>query len=142
MESAARRPVPWLAAAHSSSSIGARSRRSSSRPPRAKKADRPLLFLIKGQAARLDRIAAAGDRCIGGRQLDQAHARGAERQAWPVGQRRVDAKVARGADDVLPPDLLGEPHRRGIARPGEGLAQGDRAAIDAVIVARRPAVDA
>jgi len=56
-------------------------------------------------------------------------------------QRAGDAEVARRADHLVAPDPLGQPHRRDIARPGEGLAQRDSPAIAPVAVRRLPAVD-
>jgi len=93
------------------------------------------------KAARGDRIAPAGHRRIGRGQLEQADPGGAERETRLVGQRSGDAEVARGADDIRHPDVARQPDRRGVARPGEGFAQGDPAAMATVAVDRSPAVN-
>ena len=52
-----------------------------------------------------------------------------------VTPRSRAARITLGAAD-----RFRQPHRRRVARPSEGLAQGDRAAIHAVVVDRSPAI--
>ncbi len=100
-----------------------------------------LALRLIGETARDDRVAPAGDRGIGRGQLEQADPCRAQREARLVRQRGRNAEVARGADDIGAADLLRQADGRGVARPGERLAQADLAAIDAVAVDRGPAVD-
>jgi hypothetical protein len=78
-----------------------------------------------------------GDGAIGVRELQQVHPRRAERRADVGLQRGADPHLVRGPDHGVDADLLRDPHRDGVARLGQGLADRHRA-LELVVVIGDP----
>ena len=97
---------------------------------------------------RRDHLALARERAVCADVIEDRHLVGANRQRRRIDQRRADAHVARGLDDL---DAAGlgvavaererQPDRDRVDRLGDGGEQGDRAGIGPAVVLRTPVAE-
>ena len=90
---------------------------------------------------RLHRRRAGAHRRIGAGQVDEAHLRGAERQARAFRKRSVDAEVARRRDHLVDADFQSEADGRRVQRARKSFRQAHPAVIAFAEILRLPALD-